>query len=105
MDESAPIRVQVVLAEASSQARVELELAAGTSAWQAVQASGILAGRTDLDPSRLAVAVFGRLTHRGQALEDGDRVEILHPLPQYPKQRRRSLARDGRTMGKNAPSA
>jgi len=105
MDEPAPIRVQVVLAESSSQSRVELDLAAGTSAWQAVEASGFLEGRADLDPSRLAVAIFGRLANRGQPLEEGDRVEILRPLPQDPKQRRRSLARDGRTMGKKAPSA
>jgi len=103
MDEPAPIRVQVVLAEASAQSRADLHLPAGTSAWQAVEASGLLDRRSDLDPSRLAVAVFGRLVDRGQPLEDGDRVEVLRPLPQDPKQRRRSLARDGRTMGKKAP--
>jgi putative ubiquitin-RnfH superfamily antitoxin RatB of RatAB toxin-antitoxin module len=105
MDEPAPIRVQVVLAGASSQPQVALDLPAGTSAWQAVEASGLVAGRADLDPSRLGVAIFGRLVGRGQPLEDGDRVEILRPLPQDPKQRRRNLARDGATMGRKPRSA
>ena len=105
MDEPGPIRVQVVLAEASSHSRADLRVPAGTSAWQAVEASGLLHGRSDLDPSRLGVAVFGRLVGRGQPLEEGDRVEILRPLAQDPKQRRRSLARDGRTMGRKAPPA
>ncbi len=104
MDEPEPIHVRVVLAEASAQSRVDLDLPAGTGAWQAVEASGLLHGRSDLDPSSLAVAIFGRRVDRGQPLEDGDRVEILRPLPQDPKQRRRSLARDGRTMGRKAPS-
>lgn len=104
MDERASIRVQVVLAEASAQSRVDLDLPPGTVAWQAVEASRLLHGRSDLDPSRMAVAIFGSLVGREQPLEDGDRIEVLRPLPQDPKQRRRSLARDGRTMGRKAPS-
>lgn len=100
MDEPAPIHVQVVLAEASAQSRVDLDLPAGTGAWQAVEASGLLVGRSDLDPSRLAVAVFGTLVGRGQPLEDGDRVEILRPLQEDPKSRRRRAAREGRSVGR-----
>lgn len=100
MDEPALVRVQVVLAEASAQPTVDLELPAGTTAWQAVEASGCLEGRADIDPSRLAVAIFGRLVGREHLLEDADRVEILRPLPRDPKLRRRSLARAGRALGR-----
>jgi len=48
------------------------------------------------------VAVFGAQVGRDQRLEDGDRVEILRPLPQDPRQRRRSLARAGATMGRKS---
>jgi putative ubiquitin-RnfH superfamily antitoxin RatB of RatAB toxin-antitoxin module len=100
MDEPAPVRVQVVLAEASSQSRVDLDLPAVTTAWQAVEASGLLVGRVDLDPARLAVAVFGRRVDRGQPLEEGDRVEILRPLQEDPKSRRRRAAPEGRSVGR-----
>ena len=100
MDEPGPIRVQVVLAEASSHSRADLRVPAGTSAWQAVEASGLLHGRSDLDPSRLGVAVFGRPVGRGQSLEEGDRVEILRPLHEDPKSRRRRAAREGRSVGR-----
>jgi putative ubiquitin-RnfH superfamily antitoxin RatB of RatAB toxin-antitoxin module len=100
MDEPATIEVQVVLAEESSQSRVDLDLPAGTTAWQAVEASGLLAGRIDLDPARLAVAIFGTLVGRGQLLENGDRLEILRPLHEDPKTRRRRAAREGRSVGR-----
>lgn len=103
MAEPALLRVEVVLAEPATQSRVELAVPPGTTAWQAVESSRLLEHRAGLDQSALAVAVHGRQVGRDQPLEDGDRVEILRPLPQDPKQRRRSLARDGGTMGRKSP--
>lgn len=94
------IRVSVLLAEARRQAVRPLEVPPGTSAWQAVERSRLLHGRDDLDPEKLAVAVHGRLVGRERPLEDGDRVEILRPLPQDPRQRRRRLASEGGAMGR-----
>jgi len=100
MSEPALVRVTVVLAEATAQPAVDLELPSGSTAWQAVEASGLLGRRRDLDPARLAVAVYGRLVGLDQFVEDGDRVEILRPLPEDPKLRRRRAAGAGRALGR-----
>jgi putative ubiquitin-RnfH superfamily antitoxin RatB of RatAB toxin-antitoxin module len=100
MAEVASIRVGVVLAEAHGGPAVEVELPAGATAWQAVERSRLLEDRPGLDAGELALAIFGRLVPRGQPLEAGDRVEILRPLPEDPKERRRQLAREGRAMGR-----
>jgi len=100
MAETMRIRVSVVLAEPAGQRSVSLDLPAGTQAWQAVEASRLLQGRSDLDPAQLGVAVFGRQVSREQELEDGDRVEVLRPLHEDPKVRRRRAAREGRSLGR-----
>jgi putative ubiquitin-RnfH superfamily antitoxin RatB of RatAB toxin-antitoxin module len=91
--------VTVVLAEPARQQVVSLEIDEGTTAWQAVMLAGLLAGRDDLEASRLALAVHGKQVGKERVLEPGDRVEILRPLPQDPKLRRRRLAREGHAMG------
>lgn len=100
MAERPPVRVTVVLAEARHQSVCPLEVPAGTTAWQAAERSGLLRDRDDLDPDKLAVAVYGRLVERERPVEDGDRVEILRPLSQDPRQKRRRLASQGGTMGR-----
>jgi putative ubiquitin-RnfH superfamily antitoxin RatB of RatAB toxin-antitoxin module len=100
MDEAPAIRVEVLLAEAGTQRRVSLEVAPGCNAWQAVEHSGLLAGRGDLDPAQLAVAIFGKQVPRERELEEGDRIEILRPLTEDPKSRRRRAARAGKTLGR-----
>ena len=67
-----------------------LELPEGTTVQQAVMASGLdLAGVA-------AYAVFGQRVDGGQALADGDRLELLHPLSADPKEARRKRAATGR---------
>jgi hypothetical protein len=100
MVEAAPIRVSVLLAEADRQRSVPLVLAVGATAWQAVEASGLLQGRADLERGRLGVAIHGKQVPRERELEEGDRVEILRPLPEDPKLRRRRAAREGRSVGR-----
>lgn len=85
----------MLLAEPDQQRVVTLDLPAASTAWQAVERSALLEMRPDLDPSRLGVALYGKQVDRDRELEDGDRVEILRPLQQDPKDRRRSLAREG----------
>lgn len=102
MADRASLQVEVVLAEAGALRRASLAVPASTSAWQAVAMSGLLEGRDDLDAATLGVAVFGRQVERDRLLEDGDRVEVLRPLPQDPKLRRRRLAREGGTMGRRS---
>ena len=100
MAERHAVTVSVLLAEAGRQRSVPLSLPEGSTAWQAVEASGLLSGREDLDPALLAVAIYGRQVPRERELEDGDRVEILRPLPEDPRLRRRRAARAGKTLGR-----
>jgi putative ubiquitin-RnfH superfamily antitoxin RatB of RatAB toxin-antitoxin module len=99
MAEAGTFGVTVVLAETALQRVVSLQVAEGTTAWEAVQLTGLLDERDDLDMPRLALAVFGKQVDNERVLEAGDRVEILRPLPQDPKLRRRQLAREGGAMG------
>ena len=92
MAESGAIGVTVVLAEAESQRVVRLAVAAGTTAREAVERSGLLEARGGLDGSKLALAVYGRQVGHDHPLQAGDRIEILRPLVQDPKVRRRRLA-------------
>ncbi len=92
--------VTVVLAEPARQQVVALSVPAGTTAAQAVALSGLLAGRPEAWASQPALAVYGRKVEDTHPLEAGDRVEILRPLPEDPKLRRRNRARRGAVMGR-----
>jgi putative ubiquitin-RnfH superfamily antitoxin RatB of RatAB toxin-antitoxin module len=92
MAESGAIGVTVVLAGADRQRVVNLVVAAGSTAREAVERSGLLEARDDHDGAGLALAIYGRQVGHDHPLEAGDRVEILRPLVQDPKVRRRRLA-------------
>ncbi len=96
------IEVTVVLAEPPRQVAVTLQVGRGTTVDRAVELSGLLQGRDDLERSRLGLAIFGRIVEGGRELEPGDRIEILRPLRKDPRARRRQLAREGRTMGRRS---
>jgi len=93
------IRVSVVLAEPTCQQVVSLRLPEGTTVAEAVSTSGLLAGLGEGEQDGLAFGIYGKEVDGGRGLEEGDRVEILRPLPQDPKSRRRARAREGLTMG------
>jgi putative ubiquitin-RnfH superfamily antitoxin RatB of RatAB toxin-antitoxin module len=60
--------------------------------------SGILERHPAVDATACGVGIFGREVPRGRALADGDRVEVLRPLAEDPRERRRRLAREGKSM-------
>lgn len=94
------IRIEVVYALPGEQALVELEVAAGTTAGEAIDRSGISACWPQADTSR--IGVFGECVDASHVLEDGDRVEIYRPLVADPKEVRRETARRRRSVGKRA---
>jgi len=96
----ATIRVEVVYALPGEQALVALEVAAGTTAGEAVRRSGIPARWPDADTR--CIGVFGEHVDPGRVLEDGDRVEIYRPLLADPKEARRETARRRRAGGSKA---
>ncbi len=83
------LNVEVVYCPASGASdRVALQLPAGSTAAQALQASGMLA-RHGLAGSAIRVGVWSRVCEPGTLLRDRDRVEIYRPLAVDPKEARR----------------
>jgi putative ubiquitin-RnfH superfamily antitoxin RatB of RatAB toxin-antitoxin module len=96
------ISVTVACAQPERQTVLPLELPAGSTAGEALERSGIFGRHPELDPAACGVGIFGREVARGQVLRDGDRVEVLRPLTDDPRERRRQLARAGRTIGQDS---
>jgi putative ubiquitin-RnfH superfamily antitoxin RatB of RatAB toxin-antitoxin module len=92
------IGVEVACAEAGRQSVVAIEVPAGCTAAGAIERSGIFALHPGLDPAACRVGIFGREVSHDRVLAAGERVEVLRPLPEDPKERRRRLARQGRSM-------
>ena len=92
------IAIVVACAEADRQSVIPLEVPAGCTAGEAIERSGILALHPAIDPAACGVGIFGREVARDCVLASGDRVEVLRPLMEDPRDRRRRLARAGRTM-------
>jgi putative ubiquitin-RnfH superfamily antitoxin RatB of RatAB toxin-antitoxin module len=93
------IWVTVACAEPDRQTVLPLELAAGATAGEALELAGIFARHPRLDPAACGIGICGREVPRRQVLRDGDRVEVLRPLGEDPRTRRRRLARAGATIG------
>ena len=87
--------MQVVCAEAGRQTTVRLEVEPGCTAGEALLRSGILAQHPDIDADICGVGIFGREVARDYRLRDGDRLEVLRPLLEDPRERRRRLAKQG----------
>jgi putative ubiquitin-RnfH superfamily antitoxin RatB of RatAB toxin-antitoxin module len=79
-------KVEVVYALAKVQRVVTLNLPASATAKDAAAASG-------LPHEGLQLGIFGRRVAPARTLKDGDRVEILRPLAEDPKEARRRRAR------------
>ncbi len=94
------IVVEVACAEAARQTVIALEVEAGCTAAEAIRKSGILGRHPGIDPSSIAIGIHGSEVSGDTVLRPGDRVEVLRPLADDPRERRRRLAREGRSMGR-----
>ena len=92
------IAIEVACAEADRQTVLRFEVPAGCTAGEAVERSGILSLHPSINPAACGVGIFGREVPRERVLASGDRVEVLRPLVEDPKERRRRLAREGGSM-------
>ncbi|BET42603.1 RnfH family protein [Atlantibacter hermannii] len=88
----AKITVEVAYALPEKQYLRRVTLEAGATVEQAINASGLLALRTDIDLAKNKVGVYSRPVKLTDALSDGDRVEIYRPLIADPKELRRQRA-------------
>lgn len=89
------IQVEVVYALPDRQQLVQLAVAVGCTAEQAVMASGVPA-LFGLGEEGLQLGIFGKAVPASQVLRAGDRVEIYRPLLADPKEVRRRRAAAGK---------
>lgn len=91
MDE-AVISVEVVHADARNTWRRRISVPAGSTAMQAVEASGLLPQLPFEALSPLRLGVHSRRVGADHVLRDGDRVELYRPLALDPMAARRRRA-------------
>jgi putative ubiquitin-RnfH superfamily antitoxin RatB of RatAB toxin-antitoxin module len=93
------INVEVVYAKPQRQHLVELSVPVGSDVKQVLNQSGLIE-QHGLDLSVNRVGIFGRFVQLNQLVVDGDRVEVYRPLAADPKEIRRELAAQGKTIGR-----
>jgi hypothetical protein len=94
--------IEVVFALRDRQELVTLRLPNGATVADAIERSSIPSAFPEWNLSECAVGIWGRLAERGRRLRQGDRVEIYRPLTRDPRDARRALAAQGRSMGKSS---
>jgi len=94
------ILVEVAYALPQKQLIVPLKVAEGTTAEQAVLASGITQKFPEIDLAQNKLGIFGKLIKSDTALREHDRVEIYRALIADPKEVRRQRAAEGKVMKK-----
>lgn len=94
------LSVEVAYALPLRQELLRVQLPAGSTLQQAIEASGLLRKHPEIDLRKNKVGVFGKLVRLDAPLRDGDRVEIYRPLIADPKETRRKRADEGKAMKK-----
>lgn len=89
---SPEIKVEVVYALPEKQYLQQVKLVQGSTVAQAIEASGLLELRSDIDLSKNKVGIFSRPVKLTDEVNEGDRVEIYRPLIADPKELRRQRA-------------
>lgn len=83
-----PVTLVAALAPRAAQEE-QLCVEEGTTASQALRASGLLAVIPDLQLQHLELAIWGRAVPGSQVLQPDDRLELVRPLLVDPKVARR----------------
>ncbi|MGU9869360.1 RnfH family protein [Kluyvera ascorbata] len=89
---SGKIAVEVAYALPQKQYLQRVTLDEGATVEQAIQASGLLTLRDDIDLDKNKVGIYSRPAKLDDVVHDGDRVEIYRPLIADPKELRRQRA-------------
>jgi putative ubiquitin-RnfH superfamily antitoxin RatB of RatAB toxin-antitoxin module len=91
--------VEVAYALPDRQTVIRVKLAERMTALEAVVASGLLRSHEELRDRPLNLGIYGRPVPPEEPLREGDRVEVYRQLRADPREARRRLASQGRTMG------
>ena len=92
------LRIELVYATRQQQELVELVVEVGRTIGQVIATSGLYQLFPDQGLESADVGVWGRPVDRSQCVRDGDRIEIYRSLLMNPREARRLLAEQGRTM-------
>jgi len=92
------LEIEIAVARPAAQRLLRLQVPVGTTVEQALQQAAAALGVDAPQPDQ-PVGVWGSVVAPARVLAAGDRIEIYRPLPADPKETRRRLARQGRTMG------
>ena len=87
------IIAEVAYATPERQSVITINLPAGSTAEQAIQASDIVQAFAEIDLATQKIGIFGSVCKLDRVLADGDRVEIYRPLRQSPMEARRGRQR------------
>lgn len=93
------LNVEVAYALPHRQLVIPLQVPLGTTALETVLLSGIVERFDELDPQQNKMGIFGTVIDPDQPIGDGQRIEIYRPLRVDPKEVRRQLATEGKTIG------
>ena len=102
IDEGVTISVEIAYATPGQQIVMPVNVPPGTTVAQAIEKSGICQRFPQIDPDTADVGIFGHVVNRDQELKERDRVEIYRPLLADPKEVRRKLALEGKSMGRQS---
>lgn len=94
------IRIEVAYATPEKQSILVLDIDAWISPREAIKLSEIKLEFPEIDLENAKIGIFGKLIADSYQLKEKDRIEIYRPLLADPKEVRRRLAAEGKTMGK-----
>ncbi len=98
------IKIELVFANEEKQRLLSFEVANGTTAREAVVASDLVAEFPDYDFSIGPLGIWGKTIDDQQRLKEGDRLEAYRALLRDPRDARRRLALQGRSMSQRDES-
>jgi len=94
------ILIEVAYALPQQQVILPVKMTEGSTAAQAVEASGIMQKFPEISLEQNKLGIFGKLIKNDTVLRERDRVEIYRPLIADPKEVRRQRASEGKAMKK-----
>ncbi len=86
------LEIEVAYAKPEQQVIMALQVPEGTTAKQAIDASGLLERFPEITCSEIKAGIFGTVCPYDHPLKQGDRVEIYRHLQNDPKEARRQRA-------------
>lgn len=86
------ISVEVVYALPEKQYQLYVKVEQGSTVEQAIEKSGLLELRREIDLTSNKVGIYSRPVKLDDVINEGDRIEIYRPLIADPKELRRQRA-------------